>query len=90
MAKDSVKSATGFSCWGCEVPWLLTVRAEPGGTWIIWACSPQQRRVQTLLTQPVSGNCEFGFKGDLLGFLYELSEEKCDQSRCIKAILLSK
>lgn len=69
--------------------WLLTVEAEPEGKWIIQACS-QQRRAQTLLTEPVSRTCEFGFKGDLFGFLYELSKEKCDQGRRIKAILLSK
>lgn len=89
MAKDSVQSTMGFSCWGYELSWLLTVWAEPGGTWIILACSPQQR-TEMLLTEPASGKCEFGFKGDLLGVLYELSEEKCDQSRCIKAILPSK
>lgn len=36
-----------------------------------------------LLTEPVPGDCEFGFKGDLLGFLYELSKDNCGQSRCI-------
>lgn len=69
--------------------WLLNLQAEPGGKWIIQACS-QQRRAQILLTEPVSRTCEFGFKGDLFGFLYELSKEKCDQGRHIKAILLSK
>lgn len=69
--------------------WFLSVQAEPGSRWIIQACS-QQRRAQTLLTEPVPRTCEFGFKGDLFGFLYELSKKKCDRGRHIEAILLSK